>query len=62
MPKYRNDQRVQIHNPANYQHDRIGIVIGYENASNSYLVDLDGQFVIVAEECLQDASFDWGQK
>ena len=62
MPKFQQSARVRIQNPASCQHERFGSVIGFAAESNSYLVDLDGQFVEVAEEHLRDATFDWGQK
>ena len=62
MSKFQKSARVRIQNPASCQHERFGIVIGFEAESSSYLVDLDGQFVEVAEEHLTDAIFDWGQK
>jgi hypothetical protein len=54
--------RVRIQNPASCQHNREGLIVGYEAESNSYWVDLDGQVVQVAQEYLADATFDWGQK
>lgn len=60
MPKFQKSDRVRIQKPASSQHDRIGKVIGYDEDLRSYLVDLDGQFVIVADDCLTDATFDWG--
>lgn len=59
MPKYQTSARVQIQDPTSCQHERFGIVIGFEAESGIYLVALHGQFIEVAEACLTDAAFDW---
>ena len=58
--KYQKSDRVRIQNPKSSQHGRTGLIVGFEADSNSYLVDLDGQFIQVSEECLVNADFDWG--
>ena len=62
MSTYSINQRVRIQKPESWQHDRTGKVVGYEDASNSYFLDLDGQFIQVSEEFIVDGSMDWSGK
>ena len=59
MQKFQKSARVRIQNPASVQHGRIGLIVDYQFESRSYLIDFDGQFIEVAEDCLVKADFDW---
>ena len=57
MPTYSINQRVRISNPKSAQHNRLGIIVGFNDGF--YAVELDGQIVAADERSLVDAMFDW---